>query len=430
MRMAIMADLHLNKPTYRNVMDKEFTSLPFRTGDFLRSFEWMINKCVNEIKPDCIVIAGDTYDTFAPNNEVRGFFSVQLKKCIDANIFVIILIGNHDICMRHNALSDIEELKLKNIKIITKPTILDTKQGHRLLLFPYSMDIERKNMTIQEEFSKFLQDVSQKEKVKGKILFFGHFGVQEARINSYKKEVKVNSDDGDDEAGTELVFEAKEYRNRNAHDLTLGDLDSIGAHYIFLGDFHEHQLLKTRSAISMYCGSIEKNNYNEQFQDKGFIVYDDAYEKDLNMGCCKFIKYENCRPMLELKGTIEDMKQYYSTLDLSKYQNAIIKVGFIGDRKQFTVFSSELEDFKDKLIKETNAIHIFLPPPQINDTSLQEAIKKMEEKFKPDSKKVVSIDIMEVVKEMIRERVPEDEVLLVEEMATNIYKQVISTKVK
>ena len=89
MKIAIIADCHLNKTVYKGVMDKNKLSLPFRNVDYMNAFEYMIDKNINEIKPELVVIPGDIFDTFDPNNDVRGFLNEQIAKLKEARIPII-----------------------------------------------------------------------------------------------------------------------------------------------------------------------------------------------------------------------------------------------------------------------------------------------------------------------------------------------------
>jgi DNA repair exonuclease SbcCD nuclease subunit len=59
MKIAIAGDLHLNKTVYKGVMDRINSQLHFRNADFMKAFDYMVDKCVNEIKPDLFVVPGD-----------------------------------------------------------------------------------------------------------------------------------------------------------------------------------------------------------------------------------------------------------------------------------------------------------------------------------------------------------------------------------
>lgn len=423
MKIAIIADLHLSKSVY-GVLDKR-TLLPFRTVDFMNSFEWIINKNINEIKPDLIVLGGDIYDYHNNmSNSVRGFFSAQLSKLIEAKIPCIAMVGNHDICMSSHALNDIQELKLKPVKIIDRPVITEFK-GHRLCLFPYSLDIEQKKVTLQESFKKFSDEIKALPHDKP-TLFFGHFGIYGATLNDYKKD--FNTDDIDDEGSgdkgiTNTTTTRLDYVNNSKDDIHVSQLDDMAADYILMGDYHKHQKLKTKT-IGFYCGSIERTGFTEQGQVKGFMVYDSEANMDKDYGKCRFVEYPNCRPMMELIGTLDAMKKQFDAFDYSKYQGAIVRLVFKGTSDDLMYFSNGIEEFKKEIIGRTNAIHVFTnqkpPTDKIQEQKATELEKEIMERGHFTDK-----DIIGVLNEMVGERVKDDkEQTGIMELADLIYKEV------
>jgi len=419
MKIAVIADCHLNKSVYRGVMDREFTNLPFRQADFVRSLRWMVDQCVDIINPDIIVFNGDIYDHFEPSIEIRGFFSSQLKRLNEKNIPVYILIGNHDVCRRHHALKDIQELGLKSISVIDKPILYDSKKyGYRFLFFPYSLDIERKNVTPKEEFERFITKVAEQKDSGLKTLFFGHFGVQGDVMNQYLQDDETDT--------TTTTIAVKNFVNKNPNDVSINDLDRLGAEYVFLGDFHNFHLLATKTCIGMYTGSIEKNNFSEIAQHKGFVVFDDKSEKDEKMGYCKFIEYPNCRPMLELRGNFEKIKKDFEALDKSLYQGAVAKIMFVGTSEELVPFSTGMDEFKNKVIKELNAIHIFHKQAVKDDQ--EEDVSDLEREI-DEKGHIEATDVIEVVKEIIVERISDEaECEATIDLAIEIYKQTMESK--
>jgi DNA repair exonuclease SbcCD nuclease subunit len=235
MIIATLADLHLNKGVYKKVMDrKDYPTLPFRSADFMRAFKWSIEKCI-ELNPDLVVIAGDIYDHPEPSNEIRGFFSEQLSELILNGIAVRILIGNHDVCKKNHALNDIEGLCLPNIKVIASPELefFRNKKGEemRLLLFPYSLDIERGAATIKVEFHNFIDKVAKSAPVDCPSLFFGHFPVYGGIMNRYnvgEDENLLNPTITDTtstltEDFNQKDLSQKEYKNINKEDVGFDD---------------------------------------------------------------------------------------------------------------------------------------------------------------------------------------------------------------
>jgi DNA repair exonuclease SbcCD nuclease subunit len=442
MKISVMADLHLNKATYKTVMDRQIPSLPFRSADFMRAFEWAVDECINNIKPDLVVIAGDEYDTYNPNNEIRGFFSRQLKKLIEKDIHVRILIGNHDVCQKHSSLSDIEELGLKNIQIISNPKVEVFKNKNdeevRLLLFPYSLDIERGIRSSKEEYNIFLDNVKNRDDNNITSLFFGHFPLFGGIMNRYNvgedenildnKNVVVETD-----TTSTLTYDKDQhaYKNVNKNDIGISDLDKLGdlnVEYVFLGDFHEYQFIDTKKCKSWYCGSLEKNSFNEKNHIKSFIVYDNNAKVDSKMGQCRTIPYLNCRPMIDLFGNLQKMREDFYKCNMSDNKDCIVRLNFSGSKEELAEFKVSHEEFKKDIINKTNAIHVYHNICKITDGNIIEKIDQLDNSVK-NSDHIEITDVMEVVNEMITERVSDEaERKLISELAMSIYKETTSEK--
>ena len=401
MKIVFIADLHLSKSVY-GVMSKEIPSLPFRTVDFMKSFEWMIDKAINDIKPDLLVIGGDVYDYYEASNTVRGFFSNQVSKLITNKIPCVTLIGNHDICQRSHALNDIQELKLKTIKIVDRPLITEFKE-HMLCLFPYSLDIEQKKMTLQEAFNKFSEEVKSLPPDKP-ALFFGHFGIYGASMNEYKKEeLEEDEANEDNKEVTRKTTTKLDYNNSRKEDIHTSQLDDMGVDYIFMGDFHKHQRLNTKTK-GWYSGSIERTGFTEMGQVKGFMVYDSNAQETKEYGKCSFIEYPNCRPMIEIKGNLAKMKSEFQKYDSKKYNGAIVRLVFHGTSNELLDFSSGIDEFKQEIVKKINPIHVFTDQKSPKDKIQSQAATALEKEIM-ERGHFTDKDILDVLNEMVGEKV-------------------------
>ncbi len=413
MKISIISDCHLNKSLY-NIFDKDNPSLPFRTVDYMRAFSSIVEQNINEIKPDLIVIAGDIYDNFDPSNELRAFFNAQCKKLIDNNIELIVLVGNHDICKKHHALLPIKVLELKGLHVIDSPILM--KFGNKnLMLFPYSIDVESGKIKIKEQFNQFIQSSHEKiendPEFKGnELFFFGHFGVKGATLKSSERKNIVS----------------KKMVNNNSDDIGISDLESIKADYIFLGDYHQHQILPTKNTIAMYTGSIEKTDMSEIEQLKGYVVYDDDRNYDSKMGKTYFVEYTKCRPMIEIKGNCETIIDSVSKLPKGM-DGAIVKISFEGDRKELVDFSISLDSIRENIKRQVDPIHVFSQQKIIDnitnkiDSSEIEAEDAILEKGHLDEELV-----MKVVEEIIGEKETDGiEKKILVDLAKSIYKETL-----
>jgi len=408
MKIAVVPDIHLNKTVFKGVMDRDISDLPFRNVDFMKAFAWAVDKNISEIKPDLFVIPGDIYDHPDPSNKVRRFFSKQLRKLNKADIPVIILIGNHDVSKREHAISDIFELQLPKTVVIEKPTI-NTYKGVKLLLFPYSLEVEQKKKTIKQDFTDFVDEIH-KQKLDMPSIFFGHFGVKGASMNQYTEEEVIDQMGQVGELTdtvTKITAEVKhEFINNNPKDISLDDLDGIGAEYVMLGDYHKHQVLPTKKCIAMYPGSLEKTNALEADLEKGFVVFDSEAKPDKKMGKCQFIVYPNCRPMIEINGTLSKIRENFKKLDPDKYKGAIVKLGFHGTKDELIDFSSGLETLKREIRDTLNPIHVYNQNDVIDEEQREAATKLETEILKKGH--LEAEDVIDCVKEMLEERIKDE----------------------
>ena len=428
MKLTFIADCHLNKSLYKNANMGDAGDLPFRNLDFMKSFEYMVDKNISEIHPDLLVVGGDVYDTFDPSNLVREFFNAQLRKLTDAKIPVILMVGNHDICRKHHALKPISAMGVKTVKVIEKPTILKFKDKV-LLFFPYSLEIERKLITTRDAFHQFVETSHTKieadPEMKAKeVLFFGHFGVRGAEMNEYSDSYEVVAATEDSPAIKETV--KRSYVNNSKNDISIPELETIGATYIFLGDYHKHQRLATNNSITLYSGSIEKTDMSEAEQSKGFLVYDSEAEKTPRLGKCSFIEYPFCRPMVELKGTLSEIEQQVTNLT-GNYKGAIVKISFVGNADELTAFSIGLEHLKNKLRTKYEPIHIYCKQKVLDEQEASQATAIEEEILERGH--LSDRDVLDVVGEVIRESIlePEEQKATLA-MAEDIYKSTMEQK--
>lgn len=435
MKIAILSDAHLNKSIYKSILNEENTSLPFRTVDFMNAFEWDIDKII-EMKPDLFVLVGDTFDTFEPSSLVSGFFNKQISKLRQAKIPVIILIGNHDICRRHHALIPLKELRLTGVKIIQSPETI--KWGGQddlkmLMFFPFSMEVEKQDIAIKDQFIKFIEDNKEeikKTKAEGKeIFFFGHFGVRGAVLNQYSETIYLENKIGENDFDVDevsVIEKKKSYVNNNKNDISLEDLESIGASYIFLGDYHKHQILKTKKCISMYTGSVEKTDLSEKDQKKGFIFYDSDKLSEPPYGKCRFIEYPHCRPMIEFKGNITQIqKAIDNTDDEEKGGNQpIVRLVFVGNKSELDDFASGLETLKARIKEKLKPIYVY-HIQKVTDEEEQSKATAIEAEIL-EKGHMSSDDVIDVVNEIIDERVSdEEESKILKSLSLEIYKETL-----
>ena len=248
------------------------------------------------------------------------------------------------------------------------------------------------------------------------IFFFGHFGVKGAVLKQY-------TEVSDEHILTNKTTTPKKQRvNRSAEDIGFPDLETIKANYIFLGDYHQHQILPVKGSIAMYTGSTEKSDMSELDQEKGYIVYDDEYPTDEAMGKTKFMIYPKCRPMIEFRGNAKEIEKSVDDLPSKGNKGAIVKVAFVGSAKELSEFSVSLDAIYKKIKSKVDPVHIY-DQQKITDELDEEEAHQLEHEI-IDKGQINKELVLAAVDDMIVEKESDlDEQKILMGMSLDIYKE-------
>ena len=374
MKIAFLADLHLNTATYGGA-DKD--GITFRTKDFMSAFSWSVTKITKEIKPDAVFILGDIYDNAHPSNNVRRFFNSQIKKLNSAGIAVHILVGNHDSCKLNHALEPLIGMAIPNVFVYYSPETVDIENGPVVFVFPHSQEVERQEIGMRESFiatAKEWHDVAKKAEENGReSILLGHFPILGAKVS-------------DDSAC------------RDEEHITPDDIDLVSSSYGFFGDFHGVQKLNCKTD-AMYVGSLERSTFNDIDGKKGFAVYNsDGVESPFIGKNVEFVEYPNVRPMFELSGDWDSLSPKIDLLEKTA-KEAIVKISFHGDKSQFLQFEKEKDSVKKKI--RSFGAKIILISETIKDDEREEAVKRIQLDLKKMDD-VESNDIDQVVQAALK----------------------------
>ena len=157
----------------------------------------------------------------------------------------------------------------------------------------------------------------------------------------------------------------------------------------------------------MYGGSVEKSDFSEIEQKKGFIVYDSEAEVNGNMGKCHFVENPTCRPMLQLEGNFDAIREQFAKQDCTTLQECIVKILFKGSPEELILFSSGLDTFKKELREKVNPIHVVTMQKVKNDIIDEEA-SQLEQEIMAKGHLEVE-DIMPIVTEVLKEKISDKE---------------------
>jgi len=263
------ADVHVGMENYGRV--DPATGINARVMDFLRRLSDMADYAIEQ-GVDVFVFAGDAYKTRDPNPTYQREFSRRIKRIADAGIPVILLVGNHDlpaVSKRASSISIFDTLNVPNVYVGDREELRDItcRRGQPLQVatVPYPLRsalISREDSQGRSlaEMDNLLQAImvdniralAEQARRKPEIpaVLVGHFSVNEAS-HGFEKNIMI----GRDAAVPRSVLTDPAWR------------------YVALGHIHKHQSLNADvQPPVVYSGSIERIDFGEEHEPKGFVV--------------------------------------------------------------------------------------------------------------------------------------------------------------
>jgi exonuclease SbcD len=268
-RILHVADLHIGMENYGRL--DPATGLNGRVMDFLRRLNQVVDYALeNEV--DLVLFAGDAYKSRDPNSTYRREFARRIKRLADAGIPLVLLVGNHDLPAQERRASSVDifrTLEVPNVVVAGRDRLhrLTARRGQTIQVatVPYPIrqrllaHEDHKNKTIAELDALVQQILSENIRALAAqvdpslpAVLAGHFTVSEARLGSERTVM----------LGRDIVV-----------------LKSVLADptwdYVALGHIHRHQELNGgQQPPIVYCGSLERIDFGEENETKGFVVAD------------------------------------------------------------------------------------------------------------------------------------------------------------
>jgi exonuclease SbcD len=278
MKILHFADLHLGMETYGGV--DPATGLSTRLTDVLRALDQVVEYAVKN-SVDLIVFCGDAYKNRDPSQTQQREFAKRIRQLSDSGIPVFLLVGNHDLpnaVGRANAVEIFDTLSVNQIYVGNSPDIykIQTRQGVvQIVALPWlkrsallsreeskNLTIEQANELMQEMMTRRLADLVSDLDPALPALMVGHVSVSTAKPGSERSMVM----------GRDPV-------------LLLGNVAVPAFDYVALGHVHRHQVLQENPPV-VYAGSLERFDFGDEGQEKGFYVIDmEANDKDRRVTC-------------------------------------------------------------------------------------------------------------------------------------------------
>lgn len=267
MRILHFSDLHIGVENYGK-LDPE-TGLSTRLGDFLGSLDEVV-ACAVEEKIDLVLLAGDAYKGRDPSQTHQREFAKRLSRLSNEGIPTFILVGNHDL---PNAVSRATAVEIFRTLQVPRLYIGDSLQNYlvptangpiQILAVPWprrggllsreesrGLTIEEIRQELENRITLAIQDrISQLDPGIPAILT-GHLTVNGATVGT-ERSMMLGQD----------------------HVLLASTLHQPQLEYVALGHIHKHQILRDDPPMIVYSGSLQRVDFTEEPDQKGFCLID------------------------------------------------------------------------------------------------------------------------------------------------------------
>ena len=268
MKIIHFADLHLGVEVYGK--PDPATGLDTRLLDFLAAFDKLVDYAISE-QVDLVLFCGDAFKSRDPSQTQQREFARRIRKLADAGIPVFLLTGNHDLPAapgRATSTEIYDTLRIPKVIVASQPKIymIETASGPvqvAALPWPRKGNIEGKvqgdNQSLSSDEIKakieaamsamISQMASELDPIIPSILA-AHIWVDGAATASERKFI----------LGAEPT-------------VMLSNIALPAFDYVAMGHLHKRQVLSETPPV-VYPGSLERLDFGEEKDDKGFYVID------------------------------------------------------------------------------------------------------------------------------------------------------------
>ena len=266
MKIIHFADLHLGVENYGRI-DPD-TGLSTRLSDFLAAFDTLVDYAL-ENGVDLVVFCGDAYKSREPTQTQQREFARRVSRLASSGIPVFLLIGNHDLpnaIGRATSTEIFDTLAVQNVYVASRPDIylIPTASGTvQVAALPWlrrsallsredtrELDFGEINQRLQGVLTDIITELADRLDPDLPAVLAAHVWVAPATPGS--------------ERSMTLGQE---------HTLLVSNVANPAFDYVALGHIHRQQVLSENPPV-VYAGSLERLDFGEEADDKGFYVVD------------------------------------------------------------------------------------------------------------------------------------------------------------
>lgn len=295
-----------------------------RFEDFCRAFARVVDFTL-ESEADVFLFSGDAYKTAAPEPVYQEAFARQLKRLSEAGVPSFLLVGNHDQILKAgstHAMSVFQSLEVPGLTVISRPEYHRVQSKSGIIQIIGLPHVTRHMLMASEKYADLTANEINKVMVERVAQVLS--GLYEQIDPDYPSVLTAHIMLDTARAGAEQDLMVG-YSMSYPIDLFIDQrLD-----YVALGHVHAHQVLREKDPLIAYAGSLERVDFSEEREDKGFLELDIERKKVAmrfhSIGPRPFITYE-----LDLRKSAEPDEELFSFLSAraEELEGAVLRVKY------------------------------------------------------------------------------------------------------
>jgi exonuclease SbcD len=263
-RLLHFADLHVGMENYGRL--DPATGVNGRVLDFLHRFDELIDYGL-EREVDVVILAGDAFKARSPTPTYQRAFARRVKRLADAGVPVVLLVGNHDLptmVQRASSVDIFRTLDVPNVVVGRAEDVhhIETRHGPvQVATVPYpvrqrllahdeyrGLSIEQLDEALRDIVTDLIGALATRLDPDIPAVLTAHLSVSGATFGS-ERSVMIGRD--------AVVLKSA--------------LADPAWDYVALGHIHKHQSLNDEGYPPVvYAGSLERIDFGEEEQPKGF----------------------------------------------------------------------------------------------------------------------------------------------------------------
>lgn len=315
-----LSDIHMGSGLSHGKINPA-TGMNTRLEDFVASLRHCIDKAI-ALPVDLVLFGGDAFPDATPPPYIQEAFAAQFRRLADANIPTILLVGNHD---QHSQGNGGASLCIYRTLVVPGFMVGDKIKTHRIttgkgdiqvITLPWltpstlftrpeteGLSLEEVNNLLIQRLQVILEAEVRRLDPAIPTVLLGHLMADHATL------------------GSERLLAVGKGFTIPVSLLTRKEID-----YVALGHVHKHQNLnKSNNPPVVYPGSIERVDFSEEKEDKGYILVELEKGK-VTWEFCRLPVRDFCTIEVDASAAEEPEKAILKAISKKNLKDAVVRL--------------------------------------------------------------------------------------------------------